>query len=116
MAGTTGLEPATSAVTGQRSNQLSYVPRMNLENLLHAADDLEVNSFSPRRQPPFEREAKLHPCFCNIIECTRNTRHNGIDSQTLNEHFSHHRRRIPLNSIILFALAANALLCHHDAI
>ena len=25
MAGTTGLEPATSAVTGQRSNQLSYV-------------------------------------------------------------------------------------------
>ena len=28
MAGTTGLEPATSAVTGQRSNQLSYVPTM----------------------------------------------------------------------------------------
>ena len=33
MAGTTGLEPATSAVTGQRSNQLSYVPRLFLNNL-----------------------------------------------------------------------------------
>jgi hypothetical protein len=30
MAGTTGLEPATSAVTGQRSNQLSYVPRQTI--------------------------------------------------------------------------------------
>ena len=26
MAGVTGLEPATSGVTGQRSNQLSYTP------------------------------------------------------------------------------------------
>ena len=34
MAGTTGLEPATSAVTGQRSNQLSYVPRRNFYNLV----------------------------------------------------------------------------------
>ena len=32
MAGTTGLEPATSAVTGQRSNQLSYVPRSFFNN------------------------------------------------------------------------------------
>jgi len=34
MAGTTGLEPATSAVTGQRSNQLSYVPRRGFDNLV----------------------------------------------------------------------------------
>jgi hypothetical protein len=32
MAGTTGLEPATSAVTGQRSNQLSYVPQLFFDN------------------------------------------------------------------------------------
>jgi hypothetical protein len=34
MAGTTGLEPATSAVTGQRSNQLSYVPKRNTFEVL----------------------------------------------------------------------------------
>jgi hypothetical protein len=33
MAGTTGLEPATSAVTGQRSNQLSYVPQILSQHL-----------------------------------------------------------------------------------
>jgi hypothetical protein len=31
MTGATGLEPATSAVTGQRSNQLSYAPSSCLE-------------------------------------------------------------------------------------
>ncbi len=29
LAGTTGLEPATSCVTGMRSNQLNYVPGEN---------------------------------------------------------------------------------------
>jgi hypothetical protein len=33
MAGTTGLEPATSAVTGQRSDQLSYVPKFVFQQL-----------------------------------------------------------------------------------
>jgi hypothetical protein len=34
LAGTTGLEPAASCVTGMRSNQLNYVP-----SLLHARED-----------------------------------------------------------------------------
>jgi hypothetical protein len=33
MAGTTRLELATSAVTGQRSNQLNYVPSRVINNL-----------------------------------------------------------------------------------
>ena len=33
MAGTTRLELATSAVTGQRSNQLNYVPRRGINDL-----------------------------------------------------------------------------------
>ena len=31
MAGVTGLEPATSGVTGQRSNQLSYTPEPHVQ-------------------------------------------------------------------------------------
>ena len=33
LAGTTGLEPATSDVTGRRSNQLNYVPAGSLRSL-----------------------------------------------------------------------------------
>ncbi len=33
MAGVAGLEPVTSAVTGQRSNQLSYTPARGSETI-----------------------------------------------------------------------------------
>ena len=46
MAGTTGLEPATSAVTGQRSNQLSYVPRLFFNNLDLCHIESGVSRFS----------------------------------------------------------------------
>ncbi len=49
MAGTTGLEPATSAVTGQRSNQLSYVPRLFFNNLVIChieSSDSQLSLFS----------------------------------------------------------------------
>ena len=38
MAGVTGLEPATSGVTGQRSNQLSYTPAIGVAHgVIHPA-------------------------------------------------------------------------------
>ena len=46
MAGTTGLEPATSAVTGQRSNQLSYVPRLFFNNLVICHIESSVSQLS----------------------------------------------------------------------
>jgi hypothetical protein len=60
LAGTTGLEPAASAVTGQRSNQLNYVPSffgnnkiqapsvgqtMYLNNLISLSDDCSLVIF-----------------------------------------------------------------------
>ena len=38
MAGVTGLEPAASGVTGQRSNQLSYTPLPRLKSFLRDAE------------------------------------------------------------------------------
>ncbi len=46
MAGTTGLEPATSAVTGQRSDQLSYVPRLFFNNLVICHVESSVSQLS----------------------------------------------------------------------
>ncbi len=39
-AGATGLEPATSSVTGMRSNQLIYAPRVAAEGLEPPANGL----------------------------------------------------------------------------
>src|SRR3989338_4242719 len=49
MAGPTGLEPATSSVTGKRSNQLSYSPinvlltTLNLSNWAVLVNDDRIN-------------------------------------------------------------------------
>ena len=40
MAGATGLEPATSGVTGRRSNQLNYAPTLYLNHYAYTAKDL----------------------------------------------------------------------------
>ena len=56
LAGTTGLEPATSDVTGRRSNQLSYVPAMcrnvfyiNMRFRMCENDGCETESCAERR-------------------------------------------------------------------
>jgi hypothetical protein len=41
LAGAAGLEPVTSAVTGQRSNQLSYAPAMGLMKLKEASGSVK---------------------------------------------------------------------------
>ena len=42
MAGAAGLEPVTSAVTGQRSNQLSYAPAKGKRNLKELTAERQV--------------------------------------------------------------------------
>ena len=44
MAGVAGLEPVTSAVTGQRSNQLSYTPEGDEVKLLNPGGFVNVQS------------------------------------------------------------------------
>jgi hypothetical protein len=41
LAGAAGLEPVTSAVTGQRSNQLSYAPAMEPVRLKEASGSVK---------------------------------------------------------------------------
>jgi hypothetical protein len=53
MAGTTGLEPATSDVTGRRSNQLNYVPAATrTANALCAYDRQPQNNTGPAEPRP----------------------------------------------------------------
>ena len=47
MAGTTGLEPAASAVTGQRSNQLNYVPTRQINEMRNRQAGLRILHRSP---------------------------------------------------------------------
>ena len=43
MAGAAGLEPVTSAVTGQRSNQLSYAPALGAEKIGKPVTSVKLN-------------------------------------------------------------------------
>ena len=66
MAGTTGFEPATSDVTGRRSNQLSYVPAncrnpqntMIVERIARQLP-LRVRKFQLRSQFPLCQSSRM---------------------------------------------------------
>ena len=80
MAGTTGFEPATSDVTGRRSNQLSYVPAncrnpqntMIVERIARQLP-LRIRKFQPRSQFPLcqsspQQILRLLPCVANLLK------------------------------------------------
>ena len=49
LAGATGIEPATSGVTGRRSNQLNYAPDYLFKNLLQKYYKLDPATFPRHR-------------------------------------------------------------------
>ncbi len=72
VAGTTGLEPATSAVTGQRSNQLSYVPRLYLGKWKNFAASLKLQETHSSQTFLLLAEQEYVP-YANIRKCIRKT-------------------------------------------
>src|SRR5579885_1331792 len=89
MAGTTGLEPATSDVTGRRSNQLNYVPAVchfgyNKNSMLRpstASSTLKNFCYDQDRCGPSLRASGFtartaYPCiFLNEVQRTDQSRH-----------------------------------------
>src|ERR1700722_19326670 len=61
MAGTTGLEPAASAVTGQRSNQLNYVPTPEISHIAESRAGCGFAGFAC--SAPFAALAANSGCF-----------------------------------------------------
>jgi hypothetical protein len=72
LAGATGLEPATSCVTGRRSNQLNYAP---------ASYDRLIPSGSIRY--PIVPCRTLWPCRDRVARCWNLVELNGADSPSL---------------------------------
>ena|GEM_PF-1449125 len=82
MAGVAGLEPVTSAVTGQRSNQLSYTPASGIGNLvklfphvnvqpkektIRAADAKEVGVGNPAEET-YRYPNQIRPILVNCLK------------------------------------------------
>ena len=89
MAGTTGLEPATSAVTGQRSNQLSYVPEFGTgETSRYWVSKPAGISGVARLENYSRRDAELHRlriASCEHIRTSSQERCNGKPTPSCHE-------------------------------
>jgi hypothetical protein len=69
MAGATGLEPATSGVTGRRSNQLSYTPANLDRGATSYLGGVGVSSNSPASAAAVEAAMKA-PAPVDARSCT----------------------------------------------
>ena len=80
MAGVAGLEPVTSAVTGQRSNQLSYTPAMGerenkkingrRQDLVGAVSQFEKIRAADAKEVGVGNPAEETCCYPNIFNVT----------------------------------------------
>jgi hypothetical protein len=75
MAGTTGLEPAASAVTGQRSNQLNYVPTRQTNW------DAQSQVFLPIKPPSKKRTGFRNQIYPNSFSENAKDPAASIDSE-----------------------------------
>ena len=117
VAGTTGLEPATSAVTGQRSNQLSYVPKPVFQRLGYMSHRIKrfaafaifalfyrfggVNSISAR----FGHQIDTKPDTKSV---KINNEFSLSDESGFGAHLASHRHKL----VLIYALAVSEPMGH----
>ena len=71
MAGTTGLEPAASAVTGQRSNQLNYVPTPVRDQFAKPRTSTERNCHKHESSILASNDRECYPQAISVILTSR---------------------------------------------
>ena len=74
MAGSTGLEPAASAVTGQRSNQLNYDPAMVVTGLAETLVNTGDSALSTCQLRPLS----MSMTFFEVLRTVRDTRKTAV--------------------------------------
>jgi hypothetical protein len=95
LAGTTGLEPAASAVTGQRSNQLNYVPTRQINEMRNCQCLCGFARFAYRAPvaPDWPKERDSCPNHPQISLSSSHLHH-------LHDHFRRLLRAIQIETIL----------------